>query len=313
MEDQMQSIVREVLIASVKRVNTNNRTITFVGTKESPDRTGDIIRVAGWEFDNFQKNPVFLWNHDTDILPPGKVTKILVVGKEVHFDVKFATASIQQFAEAVFRSFEEGFLSAVSVGFIPKDIEPIFSDDGMLVGLDILRSELLELSAVAIPAHADALAASIYAKAFADIEGSRVKPNLEKTKPTMTPMTLEEYRKSLPPFTEEVDEPMTDTEQESFQILTDKVAELEATVKSLITLRESVDLSVKTMETLNKTIVGKLSNETPNVVSAVKTVAPVVSKTQPTLNLEKLMGALGSVMEKIEKSNDSQFKVEGDK
>ncbi len=308
----MESIVREVLIASVKRVNTNNRTITFVGTKESPDRTGDIIRVAGWEFTNFQKNPVFLWNHDTDILPPGKVTKILVVGKEVHFDVKFAPTSIQQFAEAVFRSFEEGFLSAVSVGFIPKDIEPIFSDDGMLVGLDILRSELLELSAVAIPAHQDALAASVYAKAFADIEGSRAKRDSEKTKPKMVPMTLEEYRKSLPPFTKEVDEPMTEQQLADFEVMKERIDELETTQKSLITLRESVDLSVKTMETLNKAIVAKLSHEAPTKLEGTPE-TPVGSMPQPTLNLDKLLGALGTVMEKIEDSSKAKFKVEGDK
>lgn len=306
----MESIVREVIIASVKRMDTRNRTITFVGTKESPDRTGDIIRVAGWEFDNFQKNPVFLWNHDTKVLPPGKVTKIVVVGKEVHFDVKFATASIQQFAEAVFRSFEEGFLSAVSVGFIPKDVEPIFSDDGMLVGLDILRSELLELSAVAIPAHADALAASIYAKAFAEID--TMTKEFDSAKATPAPMTLEEYRKSLPPFTEKVEDQMTEQQIADFKALVDKVDELEATQKSLMTLRESVDLSVKAMETLNKSIVGKLSDEAPKKPEA-KTETPDGSTPNPTFNLEKLMGALGTVMKKIDESGKGKLQVEGDK
>jgi hypothetical protein len=106
---------------------------------------------------------------------------------------------------------------------------------------------------------------------------------------------------------------MTEQQKTDFLALVERIDELEATQKSLITLRESVDLSVKTMETLNKTIVGKLSHEVPGVVPAVTPVAPVVSKTHPTLDLEKLMGALGNVMEKIEKTCESKFKVEGDK
>ena len=162
----METIVRSILTTCTKRINTKGRVITFVGTKESPDRTGDIIRVAGWEFANFEKNPVFLWNHDPSIPPIGKVIKILTIGKEVHFDVQFAPASVNEFADLIFKSFAEGFLSAVSVGFLVKDLEPIFID-GELIGLDILRQELLELSAVAIPAHQDALAASVYGKRMA--------------------------------------------------------------------------------------------------------------------------------------------------
>ena len=158
----MQTIVRAVLTTVTKKLDVKNRTITFVGTKESADRTGDIVRVNGWEFDNFQKNPVFLWNHDPSIPPIGRIKKIEVVDKEVLFDVEFAPAKINEFADTVFKLFEGGFLSAVSVGFIPKDIEFVRDMDDNIVGLDIMRQELLELSAVAIPAHQDALAASAF-------------------------------------------------------------------------------------------------------------------------------------------------------
>jgi len=304
----METIVRSILTASTKRINAKGRVITFVGTKESPDRTGDIIRVAGWEFANFEKNPVFLWNHDASIPPIGRVTKILVVGKEVRFDVQFASAKTNEFADLIFNSFKDGFLSAVSVGFLVKDLEPIFSDDGFLVGLDILRQELLELSAVAIPAHQDALAASIYGKKMAAIcENFLADCESEKFDKALT---VEEYRNSLPPFTKKVDEPMTVEEQEKFTVLEDKVKELEATLTSLITLRESVDLSVKTMETLNKAIVVKLSKEAPGAPT-VTPETPVGSTPQPTLNLEKLMGALGTAIEKIN-TQKSQFKVQGE-
>ncbi len=304
----METIVRSILTACTKKISTKGRVITFVGTKESPDRTGDVIRVAGWEFANFEKNPVFLWNHDTRIPPIGKVIKILTIGKEVHFDVQFAPASLNEFADLIFKSFAEGFLSAVSVGFLVKDLEPIFID-GDLVGLDILRQELLELSAVAIPAHQDALAASIYGKRMAAVCENFLQDS--ETEKFDKALSLEEYRKSLPPFTEEVDEPMTEMQEQLFKALVIRVDELEATQKSLITLRESVDLSVKTMETLNKSVVALLSKEAP-VTPAVKTETPDGSTPSPTLDLPKLMGALGIAIEKINKSK-SQFTVEGDK
>jgi hypothetical protein len=75
-------------------------------------------------------------------------------------------------------------------------------------------------------------------------------------------------------------------------------------------LRESVDLSVKTMETFNKAIVAKLNEGVPAPAAPV---TPVGSMPQPTLNLEKLMGALGTVLQKIEDTQKSKFTVEGDK
>ncbi|WP_039905242.1 HK97 family phage prohead protease, partial [Acetobacter tropicalis] len=55
-------------------------------------------------------------------------------------------------AEAVRRSIKDGFLSAVSIGFIPKEWN--FNDEG---GLNILESELTEFSVVSVPCHQDAL------------------------------------------------------------------------------------------------------------------------------------------------------------
>jgi HK97 family phage prohead protease len=302
----METIVRSILTTSTKKLDVANRVITFIGTKESPDRTGDIIRVDGWEFTNFKNNPVFLWNHDPSIPPIGRITKIQVVGKEVRFDVEFASKEVNEFADTVFKLFAEGFLSAVSVGFIPKDIEPIFMD-GELIGLEILRQELLELSAVAIPAHQDALAASVYAKTFNDY-CEKYEKDMQELETQNKAVSLEEYRKTLPPFTNE--DEMTEQQLADFEALKTEVKELNTTLNSLITLRESVDLSVKTMETLNKSIVGKLS-ETPKEPEA-KSETPVGSTPQPTLNLEKLMSALGTAVKKIEESQ-STFKVEGDK
>lgn len=244
----MNQEVRTLFTSTVKKLDRKNRTVTFIGTKETPDRTGDIIRVDGWELDNFQKNPVFLWNHNRDIPAIGKIKSATRSGNGLLFDVEFASKEVDEFADGIFKKFAEGFLSAVSVGFIPKDIEPIFSNQGELMGLDIKRQELLELSAVNIPAHQDALAASL---------GSKYEKQIEEFGETKA-VQLEDYRKT---FEEDYDMKKLEELEATVLELFTKVEEQAETIKSLITLRETVDLSQKCMDTLNKSIVSLASDK----------------------------------------------------
>lgn len=306
----MSTMVRTVLTTSTKQINVKGRKITFVGTKESPDRTGDIVRTAGWEFDNFQKNPVFLWNHDPSIPPIGKILKIERMDKEVLFEVEFASASVNEFADTVFKLFSNGFLSAVSVGFIPKDMEPIFSDDGMLVGVDIIRQELLELSAVAIPAHQDALAATAFGKkydAWLDEYEKDLQDNTEHVLDKA--MSLEDYRKSLDLTKEE--SIMTEQQLADFETLKETVAQLTKDLAATITLRESVDLSVKTMETLNKTVVALLETKGGQDTPLAKSVPDAGSMPSVPMDLTKLMDHLSTAVSRINESG--KFTAQGDK
>ena len=257
----MDPVVRTVFSSVTKRLDHKNRTVTFIGTKETPDRTGDIVRAGGIELENFQKNSVFLWNHNGDIPAIGKINSVTHEGNALLFDVEFAPPEIDEFADQIFQKFASGFLSAVSIGFIPKDIEPIFSNNGMLVGLDILRSELLELSAVNIPAHQDALAASMDQK-FAE--------RLTKDPKVSKAVQLEEYRKTLEgTFTQEDEDMHKDVEvlEQKFEAIVKSMEVMAEKIESLITLRETVDLSQKVMDTLNKSIVSLVSGNTQRIVA----------------------------------------------
>jgi len=293
----MNPVVRTLFTSSVKAFDVKSRRVKFIGTKETPDRTGDIVRVDGWELDNFQKNPVFLWNHDTSIPSIGRVKSVTRQGNGLEFDVEFAPKDVNEFADTIFKSIVGGFLSAVSVGFIPKDIEPIFSNDGRLMGLDILRQELLELSAVNIPAHQDALAANIDKKYHNQLT------HFGETKAVQ----LEEYRKT---FEEELD--MKQLEelkaevvmlQAQFQAMTTTFDEQDKRVASLITLRETVDLSKQVMDTLNKSIVSLLSE--PKLKADPVVVVPS-STLEGTLDPSALMKTLDSVLSRF---NEKAFKT----
>jgi HK97 family phage prohead protease len=287
--------VRTLFTSTVKKFDRKTRTVTFLGTKETPDRTGDIIRVDGWELDNFQKNPVFLWNHNRDIPAIGKVKSASRAGNGLLFDVEFASKEVDEFADGVFKKFAEGFLSAVSVGFIPKDIEPIFSNDGQLMGLDIKRQELLELSAVNIPAHQDALAAGLgekYTKQITEFGETKAVP-------------LEDYRKT---FEEELDMKKLEELEACVKNLTESVEGLTAiveaqdeTIKSLMTLRETVELSQSVMDTLNKSVVSLMSGEkklTGTPASASDGSTPQSAAIDPSALLKTLDGVLSRFNEK---------------
>ena len=69
-------------------------------------------------------------------------------------------ADVSAFAASIFKMFEQRFLRSVSVGFMPKDFKRIEDDDGNFLGIEFIKQELLEFSAVPVPANSDALVAA---------------------------------------------------------------------------------------------------------------------------------------------------------
>lgn len=128
--------------------------LIFVASEESPDRMGDVITASGWSLDNFKSNPVFMLAHDHLGLPIGTVPEVRVDGKQLLAGVTFDTSDQQ--AMAVKGKYERGVMKAVSVGFRALEFEERQAENGR-PGLLFKQTELLEISAVAIPAHPQAL------------------------------------------------------------------------------------------------------------------------------------------------------------
>lgn len=124
--------------------------MSFIASDESPDRLGDVIMASGWKLENFRRNPVLLWAHDARQPAIGRVVDVHVEGKRLLASVEWANTP---FAQEVAGLYGDGFMSAVSVGFRPLKSEPQRGGAGTV----FLEQELLELSAVAVGAHPDAL------------------------------------------------------------------------------------------------------------------------------------------------------------
>ena len=110
------------------------------------DRHGDIVH-QDFDLKGFKKNPVFLDSHNYGSIESiiGKVSKVSVKDGKLQGDIEFATQNPRGALAAYLA--EGGFLNTTSIGFIPRE----FNDKG-----EILKSELLEVSAVSVPANADA-------------------------------------------------------------------------------------------------------------------------------------------------------------
>jgi len=138
-----------------------------VASDESTDSMGDIIQVAGWELDRFQKNPVLLWAHDQRNLPIGTVDKVWkgrsAGTRALLTESAFHSEELNPHAELVRGLVEAGALPGVSVGFIPKEfVFPKSEEERKSMGLGELgvlhvKQELLELSVVPVPANGNAL------------------------------------------------------------------------------------------------------------------------------------------------------------
>ena len=143
-----------------------DRRVLFIISKEVVDRDGDILRASGCDLTNYLKNKVFLGFHNSRDFPLGKTEDIWIEADSVKAIVYFPTVeelstNPEQASEKAkltdfcYHCYKTGMLNAVSVGFIP--IEWIETDNGY----DILKWELLEFSAVAVPANQDAIAQAV--------------------------------------------------------------------------------------------------------------------------------------------------------
>lgn len=142
------------------------RSVQFTISKEVVDRDGDILRAGGVDFANYMKNPVFLPFHNTRDFPLGKVTEFWVEGNSVKAIVYFPTleelssdpknaSEKAKLVDFCYFCYKTGMLNAVSVGFIPLEWTETKN------GYDITKWELLEFSAVAVPANQDAIAEAV--------------------------------------------------------------------------------------------------------------------------------------------------------
>ena len=131
--------------------------LTFVASTGAVDRHGDTVAPEGWRLDAYRENPVVLWAHDYRRPAIGRAQSVWRDGAALLARLEFAPT---EFAREVEDLYRQGYQQGVSVGFRPLRFEERRdSRTGAFLGIRFLEQELLEISAVPVPANRGALMA----------------------------------------------------------------------------------------------------------------------------------------------------------
>lgn len=149
---------RAYSLLTVKSVDAERRLIRGVATTPSPDRTGDIIEPLGAIFP--AELPLLL--HHRKETPVGIARFERPTAKGISFEAELPTIQepgpVKDEVDRAWQSIVHKLIRGVSIGFRPLDdgIELLKSG-----GLRFLKTEILELSLVTVPANQDATLALV--------------------------------------------------------------------------------------------------------------------------------------------------------
>jgi HK97 family phage prohead protease len=151
----MNRTIRADPAAQTLAIDSQKRTIRSVITTIQPDRVGDVIIPTGLRnAEDYLLNPIVLWAHSRQTLPPLGICDWLdIQPHRIVAQTRFAKDV--PFAEDVFRLYEQGILRGWSIGFVPRKAVRTAS------GLRVQEWDLLEYSAVPIPANPEAVTIAI--------------------------------------------------------------------------------------------------------------------------------------------------------
>ena len=168
MEDRVRSMGMDVVRRGT--VDATRRSVIIAANDRA--RTAPEIDLAGLRFDNYRRNPVVMWAHDSTGLSPSGG---LPVGRTLSIDrsgdggivAEFEFLEDDPFAQRIRNAWDKGFLRAASISWLPVESVPAKSG-----GARDVRAELLEWSIVSVPADPDALRESHRRMLESVIEGA---------------------------------------------------------------------------------------------------------------------------------------------
>jgi HK97 family phage major capsid protein/HK97 family phage prohead protease len=174
------SLNRACTLMKVKAINEDERVITGIASTPSPDRDGDILEPDGAKFRN---DTPFLWQHDRS-QPIGSCTPKMVkeglqiTAKLVKPTPDMPSQLVARLDEA-WSSIKSGLVKGLSIGFRP--IEYSYIDDA---GIRFISWDLLEVSAVTIPANAECSIQTVKSYDRQLLAASGTEQPVVKSKPT---------------------------------------------------------------------------------------------------------------------------------
>lgn len=156
MTDQQGPLSRAYSFLTIKSVDEDARIIEGIASTPTPDRMDDIVNPMGA---NFSLPLPLLWQHQHDA-PIGHVIEAKATADGITFKAKLAQTmepgKLKELLDFAWQCIRMKLVAAVSIGFRP--IKYSFLTNG---GIEFDEWDWYELSAVTIPAQAEATITSI--------------------------------------------------------------------------------------------------------------------------------------------------------
>ena len=143
------------------------RVATFIISTEDVDRDSDIVKQAGIDKDDYMKNPVIMFAHNSRSLPIGATLKVWQSNKQTKalaliYDDRVDSTGL---SETIFRMVKAGALRGASIGFSTKEARYPTDDEIKQYKMDpwgviFEKVSMHEWSICSIPANQNALRTS---------------------------------------------------------------------------------------------------------------------------------------------------------
>ncbi len=147
----MENITKSYSTLQIKSIDTEQRIIKGIASTPSTDRDGDIVESRGAKFS--LPYPL-LAQHDHN-QPIGEVVESRVTSKGIEITAKIVKGSGLGYVEDTYKKIKAGLIKGLSIGFRGIDVKHLEK------GMHFKTYEILELSAVTVPANQDASIQSI--------------------------------------------------------------------------------------------------------------------------------------------------------
>lgn len=195
MEDRVRSMSMDIVRRGA--VDAKRRSVVIAANDRA--RATPELDLGGLRFENYRRNPVVMWAHDsTGRSPSGglPVGRTLSISRASDGGIvaEFEFLEDDSFAQRIRNAWDKGFLQAASISWLPIETRP--AEGG---GIRDVRAELLEWSIVSVPADPDALREShrrMLNSLVTDIDGQDEKDK-KKGRIAMATTDIEGIKKDL--------------------------------------------------------------------------------------------------------------------
>lgn len=153
-DNKSASVTGIVHKTSMKPATNDPDKLEYILSDGSVDRMGDIIDPNGWVLSNFKRNPIALFNHNSD-WPVGTWKNLRIEDDALRGQLVLAAPGTSPRIDEIRALVKQKVIRAVSVGFKPLASEPI--DEENKWNRRYTKQELVETSLVPIPANPNSL------------------------------------------------------------------------------------------------------------------------------------------------------------